>query len=87
MVGERRSRIDRSGIDFLNRPRPTQGCRVNRRRRGRRRRRRRRRRRKEEEEKEEEELKRMKIVGWRAKVEDRQEWNRIVEQTETHPGL
>ena len=29
----------------------------------------------------------MKIVGWRAKVEDRQEWNRIVEQTETHPGL
>ena len=35
----------------------------------------------------EEDLKRMKIVGWRAKVEDRQEWNRIVEQTETHPGL
>ena len=34
----------------------------------------------------EEDLKRMKIVGWRAKVEDRQEWNRIVEQTETHPG-
>ena len=32
-------------------------------------------------------LKRMKIVGWRAKVEDRQEWKRIVEQTETHPGL
>ena len=31
--------------------------------------------------------KRMKIIGWRAKVEDRQEWNRIVEQTETHPGL
>jgi len=29
----------------------------------------------------------MKIVGWRAKVEDRQEWNRIVEQTKTHPGL
>jgi hypothetical protein len=34
-----------------------------------------------------EDLKRMKIVGWRAKVEDRQEWNRIVEQTNTHPGL
>ena len=35
----------------------------------------------------EEDLKRMKIVGWRAKVEDRQECNRIVEQTKTHPGL
>ena len=35
----------------------------------------------------EEDLRRMKIVGWRAKVEDRQEWNRIVEQTETHLGL
>jgi len=35
----------------------------------------------------EEDLKRMKIVGWWAKVEDRQEWNRIVEQTKTHPGL
>jgi hypothetical protein len=35
----------------------------------------------------EEDLKRMKIVGWRANVEGRQEWNRIVEQTETHPGL
>jgi len=35
----------------------------------------------------EEELKRMKTVGWRAKFEDRQEWNRIVEQTKTHPGL
>jgi len=35
----------------------------------------------------EEDLKRMKIVGWRAKLEDRQEWNRIVEQTKTHPGL
>jgi len=35
----------------------------------------------------EEDLKRMKIVGWRAKVEYRQEWNRIVEQTETHLGL
>jgi len=35
----------------------------------------------------EEDLKRMKTVGWRAMVEDRQEWNRIVEQTETHRGL
>jgi hypothetical protein len=35
----------------------------------------------------EEDLKRMKTVGWRAKVEDRQEWNRIVEQTNTHLGL
>jgi hypothetical protein len=35
----------------------------------------------------EEDLKRMKITGWRAKVEDRQEWNRIVEQSKTHPGL
>jgi len=34
-----------------------------------------------------EDLKRMKIVGWRAKVEDRQGWNRIVGQTKTHPGL
>jgi hypothetical protein len=34
-----------------------------------------------------EDTKRMKIVGWRAKVEDRQEWNRIVGQTETHRGL
>ena len=35
----------------------------------------------------EEDVKEMKIVGWRAKVEDRQEWNRIVEQTKTLPGL
>jgi len=35
----------------------------------------------------EEDIKRMKIVGWREKVEDRQEWNRIVGQTETHRGL
>jgi hypothetical protein len=35
----------------------------------------------------EEDLKRMKIIGWRSKVDDRQEWNRIVEQTKTHPGL
>jgi len=35
----------------------------------------------------EEDLKRMKIVVWRAKVKVRQEWNRIAEQTKTHPGL
>jgi len=35
----------------------------------------------------EEELKRMKIIGWRAKVEDRQECNKIFEQTKTHLGL
>jgi hypothetical protein len=35
----------------------------------------------------EEDLKGVEIVGWRAKVEDRQEWNRTVEQTETHRGL
>jgi hypothetical protein len=35
----------------------------------------------------EEDLKRMKIAGWRVKVEDRQKWSRIVEQTKTHPGL
>ena len=27
------------------------------------------------------------IIGWRAKVEDGQEWNGIVEQTKTHPGV
>ena len=35
----------------------------------------------------EEDLKRMKIIVWMAKVEDRQEWNRTVEQTKTHLGL
>ena len=35
----------------------------------------------------EEDLKRTKIVGWRAKVKDRQEWSRTVEQTKTHLGL
>jgi hypothetical protein len=35
----------------------------------------------------EEDLKRMKIVGWRAKVEDRRERNKNVGQTKTHPGL
>jgi hypothetical protein len=33
LVGGRRSRIDRSEIELLNRPRSTEGCRVNRRRR------------------------------------------------------
>jgi hypothetical protein len=35
----------------------------------------------------EEDLKRMKIIGWRVKAEDRREWRRIVKQTKTHPGL
>jgi hypothetical protein len=35
----------------------------------------------------EEDLRKMKIVNWRKKIEDRQVWNRIVEQTKTHPGL
>jgi len=35
----------------------------------------------------EEDLRRMKITGLRVKIEDRQVWNRIVEQTKTHPGL
>jgi len=35
----------------------------------------------------EEDLRRMKITDWRVKIEDRQVWNRIVEQTKTHPGL
>jgi len=35
----------------------------------------------------EEDLRRMKITGWRVKIEDRQVLNRIVEQTNTHPGL
>jgi hypothetical protein len=35
----------------------------------------------------EEDLRKMKIVNWRKKMEDRQVWNRIVEQTKTHPGL
>jgi len=35
----------------------------------------------------EEDLRRKKITGWRVKIEDRQVWNRIVEQTKTHPGL
>jgi len=35
----------------------------------------------------EEDLRRMKITGWRVKIEGREVWNRIVEQTKTHPGL
>jgi hypothetical protein len=35
----------------------------------------------------EENLKKVTIFDWRAKVEDRQEWNRIVGQTKTQPGL
>jgi hypothetical protein len=35
----------------------------------------------------EEDLKRMKITGWTVRAEDREKWNRIVEQTKTHPGL
>jgi hypothetical protein len=35
----------------------------------------------------EEDLKRIKIIGWSMKVEDRQEWSRIVDQTKTHPVL
>ena len=35
----------------------------------------------------EEGLRRLKITGWRVKIEDRQVWNRIVEQIKTHPGL
>jgi hypothetical protein len=35
----------------------------------------------------EEDLRKMKIVNWRKKIEDRQVWNRIVEQTKTNPGL
>jgi hypothetical protein len=33
-----------------------------------------------------EDLKRMRITGWRVRV-DREEWSKIVEQTKTHPGL
>jgi ABC-type protease/lipase transport system fused ATPase/permease subunit len=35
----------------------------------------------------EEDLRKMKIANWRKMMEDRQAWNRIVEQTKTHPGL
>jgi hypothetical protein len=35
----------------------------------------------------EEDLKRMRITGWRVRAEDREEWSKIVEQTQTHPGL
>jgi hypothetical protein len=35
----------------------------------------------------EDDLRKMKIANWRKKAEDRQVWNRIVEQTKTHPGL
>jgi hypothetical protein len=29
----------------------------------------------------------LRITGWRATAEDREEWSKIVEQTKTHPGL
>jgi hypothetical protein len=29
----------------------------------------------------------LRITGWRERAEDREEWSKIVEQTETHPGL
>jgi hypothetical protein len=35
----------------------------------------------------EENLKRMKIAGWTAKAEDREEWNKTVEQTKIHPQV
>jgi hypothetical protein len=35
----------------------------------------------------EEDIKRMKIIGWKVKAEDKQEWSRIVEQTKAHPEL
>jgi len=35
----------------------------------------------------EDDLRRMKITGWRVKLEYRQVWNRTVEQTKNHPGL
>jgi hypothetical protein len=35
----------------------------------------------------EEDLKRMRITGWRVRAKDREEWSKIVEQTNTHPGL
>jgi len=35
----------------------------------------------------EEDLRRMKIIGWRVKIEDRRVWNRIIEKANTHPGL
>ena len=35
----------------------------------------------------EEDLRRIKITGWWVKIEARQVWNRIVEQTKNYPGL
>jgi hypothetical protein len=35
----------------------------------------------------EEDLKRMKITGWRVKAEDRENWSKTVEHSNTHPGL
>jgi hypothetical protein len=73
--------MEKSGVKLLNRPRHTQGCRVDRRRRIAR----------VWMDQVEEDLKRMRITGERERererAEDREEWSKIVEQTKTHPGL